>query len=265
MISSGVFQSTRPSRGETWWAIRRLSCTSDFNPLAPRGARRNSNSFDWCFDGISIHSPLAGRDRRWSAQAEAGFYFNPLAPRGARHTVEILSALTGKFQSTRPSRGETRHKIRLDIVRRISIHSPLAGRDHPNSSMAPRQANFNPLAPRGARPRSNRIGSGADNFNPLAPRGARRPRAGFFSFQIIDFNPLAPRGARPRRGEAGRGNCHISIHSPLAGRDESRSIVQVQGSHFNPLAPRGARHSTSMSPYVTPYFNPLAPRGARPP
>ena len=80
---------------------------SYFNPLAPRGARHfNAREVDGQLV-ISIHSPLAGRDRKM-----ANDY------------------LTERFQSTRPSRGETSITANLYYYgTSISIHSPLAGRD----------------------------------------------------------------------------------------------------------------------------------------
>ena len=101
-----IFQSTRPSRGETvtgyyqqadsWISIHsplagrdgsqilRGQGHHDFNPLAPRGARRGPPFL------ASIVS-----------------YFNPLAPRGARRVTRYGLISSGVFQSTRPSRGET--------------------------------------------------------------------------------------------------------------------------------------------------------------
>ena len=79
------FQSTRPSRGETTRTVRKARTRPNFNPLAPRGARR-----------FSKH----------------------------KHVTAII------FQSTRPSRGETVFQIdKVGDAVKISIHSPLAGRD----------------------------------------------------------------------------------------------------------------------------------------
>ena len=100
------FQSTRPSRGETR------------SPSNPSDHRK-----------ISIHSPLAGRD---ASRLNALLHhpdFNPLAPRGARLQPTFKQALTLLFQSTRPSRGETIAHFGGYAHQKISIHSPLAGRD----------------------------------------------------------------------------------------------------------------------------------------
>ena len=127
-----------------------------------------------------------------------------------------------------------------------------------------KSANFNPLAPRGARPTTNEKYAPTDDFNPLAPCGARRGQ-----------------WTRPWR------MLRISIHSPLAGRDpclrlKMHGITIFQSTRpsrgetdtptfqtpgrtdFNPLAPRGARQKQPFCPLVDTHFNPLAPRGARP-
>ena len=104
-LRSTGFQSTRPSRGETQTAHAEVT-QNDFNPLAPRGARRVLDQHLAALLIISIHSPLAGRDLR-------GIF-----PRRLR-----------QFQSTRPSRGETSNGGVVVALLQISIHSPLAGRD----------------------------------------------------------------------------------------------------------------------------------------
>ena len=81
-----LFQSTRPSRGETLAlsaAVTSLGIISIHSPLAGRdpGSAAECGGPD-----ISIHSPLAGRD-------------NPNM---------TLMPPPSAFQSTRPSRGETR-------------------------------------------------------------------------------------------------------------------------------------------------------------
>ncbi len=216
-------------------------------------------------DVISIHSPLAGRDGEAREGEEVAGYFNPLAPRGARLGGDASHETEREFQSTRPSRGETmpdlfrtcrgrnfnplaprgaRHlpPAFVENLKRISIHSPLAGRDLVQYLVGRIVAiYFNPLAPRGARRPSGRRLSGAGPFQSTRPsRGETLPKR-WQRISDRDFNPLAPRGARrfgimaekhykefqstrPSRGETSQDRgwlmrCIISIHSPLAGRD----------------------------------------------
>ena len=125
------FQSTRPSRGETYYHALILNCCHDFNPLAPRGARHAWQQRRRHAGGISIHSPLAGRDQQWRprrrhrrlfqstrpSRGETSRWrrvptswpnFNPLAPCGARLPTCAHPMLGVDFQSTRPLQGETR-------------------------------------------------------------------------------------------------------------------------------------------------------------
>ena len=125
----GLFQSTRPSRGETGCSRCAQASGQDFNPLAPRGAR----------PGMMLADNTNRKD------------FNPLAPRGARRPRNGIWRRWKSFQSTRPSRGETLPYQGRQFSLEISIHSPLAGRDGERCDRAAGHGHFNPLAPRGAR------------------------------------------------------------------------------------------------------------------
>ena len=117
-------------------------------------------------------------------------------------------------------------------------------------------ANFNPRAPRGARPSLERIRSfllrfqstrparGATRcrwpprasryFNPRAPRGARLGE--FEEIDILkDFNPRAPCGARLSGRLRGTGQGLISIHAPHAGRDSRAWSNRNKPTVFRPL------------------------------
>ena len=126
---------------------------TDFNPRAPCGARLLCAVPLCCTRYISIHAPLAGRDVGPVSGAGDGHNFNPRAPCGARRVHNYLAvwlqkfqstrplrgatftqaALAGdalKFQSTRPLRGATATRFPAFGANGISIHAPLAGRDH---------------------------------------------------------------------------------------------------------------------------------------
>ena len=122
---------------------------------------------------------------------------------------------------------------------------------------------FNPLAPRGARP--FRISS----WSVLTTFQSTRPSRGETGQTALAAVDTAFQSTRPSRGETivcptKSDILKISSHSPLAGRDNGGGWMLAGGRHFNPLAPRGAR------PGGLPHdacgrgdFNPLAPRGAR--
>ena len=168
------------------------------------------------------------------------------------------------FQSTRPSRGETVSSAEVRISGAISIHSPLAGRD--------------------AHRRHRR--ALVDGFQ------STRPSRGETCYSVPgQYAAIIFQSTRPSRGETGADvallhQLHISIHSPLAGRDTNRVHDKVRvtisihsplagrdrehreqfsaGSDFNPLAPRGARRCVVLRTFfLKRHFNPLAPRGAR--
>ena len=101
--------------------------------------------------GISIHPPLAGRDRcaRSSAQTVTISIHPPLAGRdyssvtlGSPFFISIHPPLAGRDLDTcRPLQ-----------IEEISIHPPLAGRDSGASYGSPWRGDFNPPAPCGAGP-----------------------------------------------------------------------------------------------------------------
>ena len=144
--------------------------------------------------------------------------------------------------------------------------------------------NFNPRAPRGARPgahdasRGRKISihaprEGRDDswlliserqrdFNPRAPRGARLSLPRLAGLRR-DFNPRAPRGARLAILIFVAVAVLISIHAPREGRDLFHASDKPSHRNFNPRAPRGARRLTRRNCWRIIHFNPRAPRGAR--
>ena len=128
-----VFQSTLPTRGETWPLVPAGEGGGNFNPLSPHGERH-------------------GLQQRHGH----GLHFNPLSPHGERREDLPEDAEPAQFQSTLPTRGETKvAKNRNDGIA-ISIHSPHTGRDGGRRRMADRGQDFNPLSPHGERPTRKR-------------------------------------------------------------------------------------------------------------
>ena len=125
--------------------------------------------------------------------------------------------------------------------------------------------------------------SGA-NFNPLAPCGARRqgnvpvPSGQRFQstrsvwsetalclemVQIAEFQSTRSVWSETCQEEIPGILFFISIHSLRVERDAIDSHPPNLYYYFNPLAPCGARPSTTVDHRHQPYFNPLAPCGAR--
>ena len=123
------FQSTLPLRGATFRSIGKQYSIAisihapltgsdyapapsaarplNFNPRSPYGERRHPKQQTTARCAISIHAPLTGSD------------LNPYK----------LTMVFGKFQSTLPLRGATRHAVVAEVGPHISIHAPLTGSD----------------------------------------------------------------------------------------------------------------------------------------
>ena len=101
-----VFQSTRPTRGATIIIKFCLCVKTNFNPRAPRGARRRLPKFLRRIRSISIHAPHAGRD-----------------PKITRRS------LISPISIHAPHAGRDGLWLKNHGARDISIHAPHAGRD----------------------------------------------------------------------------------------------------------------------------------------
>ena len=106
--SKKLFQSTRPIRGATCFAlVIRL------------------------IKGISIHAPHTGRDAPWFCRlVPSAFYFNPRAPYGARRGCLFLCGCSQKVISIHaPHTGRDCGVCVPYNTDGISIHAPHTGRD----------------------------------------------------------------------------------------------------------------------------------------
>ena len=170
------FQSTRPLRGATGQDRTGVGGGLYFNPRAPCGARRVYPHAGDRAESISIHAPLAGRDRARPYRCR----WRPL------------------FQSTRPLRGATSLSALCPPPPGISIHAPLAGRDRCKHNLPHAPLDFNPRAPCGARRTAWTTSRPCANFNPRAPCGARLDRL----LRVAIVAPIsihAPLAGRDRR------------------------------------------------------------------
>ena len=211
------FQSTRPSRGETLSEPHRRASRLNFNPLAPRGARPRRNR--------------PGRQCRQD--------FNPLAPRGARPKLHSVADIVCRFQSTRPSRGETSSSGNSSTAAVFQSTRPSRGETMVGDNLSCR-CEFQSTRP------------SRGETHPSATRRHQRP----------NFNPLAPRGARHHVRHFHRDRVAISIHSPLAGRDPGQHLLPRQVRFQSTRPSRGETACCAVCPGLRD-FNPLAPRGAR--
>ena len=155
--------------------------------------------------------------------------------------------MIGLFQSTLPTRGET--KASQSTAGALEFQSTLPTRGETFQKAVPyvTKVYFNPLSPHGERPGSaRRVIRRAEDFNPLSPHGERPLPASFVKCRM-HFNPLSPHGERPlqddpmlscwlfqstlpTRGETWPVQLRpphqtISIHSPHTGRDSDLLLI----------------------------------------
>ena len=279
------FQSTLPTRGETWGALA---------------------SFVTAY--ISIHSPHTGRDARRKVHRHAPRDFNPLSPHGERPRYIQWVLYTGLFQSTLPTRGETAASSRvtplpsrfqstlptrgetpegdgINIQILISIHSPHTGRDG-GVVRSPRLGVISIHSPHTGRDTCLIHSSGTQSpFQSTLPtRGETMPPTRLARYCCISIH--SPHTGRDVYGENADQTVEISIHSPHTGRDAQgfagradARLISIHSPHTgrDPKAAKNGRFRAISihSPHTgrdagipqsstrCPYFNPLSPHGER--
>ena len=178
-------------------------------------------------------------------------------------TADVVQCRGYKFQSTRPMRGEVTAPAYPTPERKISIHSPHAGRgvcSKPVSSSKYRFQSTRPMrgevdrivracklyAFQSTRPMRGEVIKHKHQLEYLVI-SIHSPHAGRGVHQLLrPLTDMQFQSTRPMRGEVSGavvivGTMRISIHSPHAGRG-SRPCRQPSARHnFNPLAPCGAR------------------------
>ena len=258
-----LFQSTLPLRGATIIAGRINDLLKFQSTLPLRGAtpglvRVGAPGL------ISIHTPLAGSDKRRATVIIMTKYFNPHSPCGERPRVSDPSPLRLKFQSTLPLRGVTL-RLRLRCrYRQISIHTPLAGSDPHRKPPQRQPKHFNPHSPCGERPGwPTGHEPYQQHFNPHSPCG-ERPRFLYTKEVHKIFQSTLPLRGATRRGALDRQRRTISIHTPLAGSDYlDRGHLGIANEFQSTLPLRGATaRNCSNRPSLT-HFNPHSPCGER--
>ena len=188
-----IFQSTCPARGTTDKLIKLGDAYINFNPRAPRGARQREDFIGQAVAEFQSTCPARGTTKAAEeAKAEAEQFqstcpargttrasaaapppprnFNPRAPRGARLRQISPRNFGTRFQSTCPARGTTFIRECLEAERRISIHVPREGHDSATERGTCAMCDFNPRAPRGARPAAMRRVSEEPDISIHVPR-----------------------------------------------------------------------------------------------
>ena len=149
-----AFQSTRPSRGATnkmKVAVQNLTIsihaplagrdsrkrvwkasTANFNPRAPRGARRVHGRTQGIYSRFQSTRPSRGATWLTREGIRCFSNFNPRAPRGARPPRPVLLVHEPIFQSTRPSWGATESSCPLLISSEFQSTRPSWGATVPS-------------------------------------------------------------------------------------------------------------------------------------
>ena len=146
-----LFQSTCPARGTTKVRYGLFHGFCNFNPRAPRGARRGIRNAEAERREFQSTCPARGTTTEPTARIVSSV-ISIHVPREGHDFIAIgIISRPIKFQSTCPARGTTTIKLKIVKMQAISIHVPREGHDHRATSSNATQAHFNPRAPRGAR------------------------------------------------------------------------------------------------------------------
>ena len=140
-----------PRVGRDDTADRPQKDRTHFNPRAPRGARQRA--WHRFVDTYAFQSTRPA----WGATPVpkpclTQRLFQSTRPAWGATTVITISCMPVTFQSTRPAWGATQIEERIAKHIEISIHAPRVGRDGNTRCGAGGYPDFNPRAPRGARP-----------------------------------------------------------------------------------------------------------------
>ena len=161
--------------------------------------------------------------------------------------ISLVTAVI--FQSTRPARGAT-HIFDGDLVFiKISIHAPREGRDEIIGRSPAALKIFQSTRPaRGATHADLPSSTIARNFNPRAPRGAR-PSFACARLGCISISIHAPREGRDAQRKPSSSQPKISIHAPREGRDGLRALLR-DSFLISIHAPREGRDKESADNYA---------------
>ena len=124
-------------------------------------------------EDISTHTPLAGRDRKYSRVYVHKYTISTHTPLAGRDAVRSYNAMFAEISTHTPLAGRDNvdNTLKCDIF--ISTHTPLAGRDRfrSGSSENVQISTHTPLAGRDESIRQ--VIPRFDDFYSHAPRGAR--------------------------------------------------------------------------------------------
>ena len=216
-----AFQSTLPARGATAVAALMIAV-----------------------NGISIHAPRTGSDRRSHQRRTSRRRFQSTLPARGATQRRTSRRRKQRFQSTLPARGATRRpNIVLCAKPDISIHAPRTGSDQMDSA---ERADYRISihAPRtGSDLSRNAFWICAKNFNPRSPHGERQTGSENHLRDTTFQSTLPARGATGANVGNMRTSKKFQSTLPARGATASCSAESCLPRYFNPRSPHGERPS----------------------
>ena len=168
-----------------------------FNPHSPCG-ERHQKWLDYVAKRfISIHTPHAGSDARYSFSWLSFSLFQSTLPMRGATANDTPKGANNIFQSTLPMRGATGADPYHAGSLGISIHTPHAGSDSLRLWASVGHQNFNPHSPCGERLSIGNIVGTAGKFQSTLPMRGATSACSATSIHQLNFNPHSPCGERP--------------------------------------------------------------------
>ena len=179
---------------------------------------------------FSIHSPIMWARLSLPCNNSLSQFQSTRPIRGETKIFSYTTYKTYWFQSTHSVWGETINGEENRLQARISIHSPLVGRDRPYRAII-RYRIFNPLGPYRARPDIFLTWSIFRSFQSTRPYGMRPDRRDIGAYRKGNFNPLTPCGVRPERGDKRREPLVFQSTHPVWGETAKMNKIFISAMH----------------------------------
>ena len=192
---------------------------------------------------ISIHSPHTGRDAGECKLLDYSEDFNPLSPHGERRGMLHYVPYLVEFQSTLPTRGETRAGARGAGTIQISIHSPHTGRDTTYITVSNCHMIFQSTLPTRGETREQASPEWLAIISIHSPHTGRDGPCLGRGYVLLIFQSTLPTRGETSPDHLRRISGAISIHSPHTGRDARVCGLSARTTDFNPLSPHGERQA----------------------
>ena len=238
------FQSTRPCGARHFGRLMGPYPGGSFNPRARAG---RDPARDTCCGGYGQgFNPRAraGRDPVGIVGPDIWSSFNPRARAGRDMAMQGVSAISERFQSTRPCGARRCRDEAAPLLEHVSIHAPVRGATRTLRYHGQQQPVSIHAPVRGATIAKWWTTHNALLFQSTRPCGARRNRVGGMARDGV-FQSTRPCGARRRRKPLASGCDQVSIHAPVRGATIPIPLSTASSMRFQSTRPCGARQRQS--------------------